>query len=102
MDINQLISYLKKTHQFTKFAYNSPEQFLYEPIIGSYKDIAPFVLYRNKDAFKNRIDGNIVDKWISKDTFKDIYKYFIEILESLCDKEEYQNKLLQIFKSFDE
>lgn len=102
MNAQQLYTYLyKNNYHLENIIYRSPEYLSTHSIIGSHKEIAPFVLYQNRNSFKDRIENKISDNWLSKDTFKDIYKYLIEILENIDDKEEYQCKLLQIFLSFE-
>ncbi len=81
------------------------EQDLYQQAI--------IVLCENENSFKNRVNGNIKDEWLSTKTFKPILKELILILETLYlmndpkyDSHEYlkmqdwQIELLKIFKSF--
>lgn len=73
-----------------------------------YKDYACVIstLYRNRDAFKTRIEGTIKDDWMKPETFKPIAPKCLEVLNSLCIEEkecyrlkEWQYKLIAWFKS---
>lgn len=56
-------------------------------------------LAENAESFKNRIDGNIKDGWLSAKVFGPIAENCVFILSILPNKEPYQNQLLQIFRN---
>jgi len=51
------------------------------------------ILTRYHDSFKNRIDGTIIDNWLSRETFADIASHCIEIMDQLPKLKEWQTKL---------
>lgn len=73
---------------------------------------AMIVLFQNEKAFKNRIDSNIVDNWLSANTFKPIINELILVMNDLillydpklnitCLKiTDWQVKLLTLFNNF--
>ncbi len=61
-------------------------------------NIALFVLCQNQEGFKKRIDGITKDKWLTKQTFEKIAKDCYNMLAKQNDLQEWQVKLMGIFK----
>ena len=66
--------------------------------------LAMIVLTDYHDAFKNRIEGVIVDDWLCKESFLGIINECIDVLFELSDPkldgEVWQRDLLNLFQSF--
>ena len=60
---------------------------------------AAVVLTENCEAFERRVNGIIVDEWLSYKTFHNIRDSVILILNRLKNRNTVQNKLLIVFKA---
>ena len=74
-------------------------------ISGVYNDLIPvplLVLYKCCNSFKNRIQGTIIDNWLTKETFnpiaKECYEYLCKLEEMAC-LEDWQIELKTVFKN---
>ena len=116
MNITQTASVLEKKgiHSFRNvgWEFHAPEMisddglffsFIFQKCFLSDKEYEDnkvlFVLFRNRSAFENRIEGRISDSWLSKSTFGVIAKECYDILEAQQDLVEWQIKLKESFKS---
>lgn len=64
--------------------------------------LAISVLVTNEIPFKRRVDGVVLDNWLSKKNFGNIANDCVDVLTCLHDIdkiEEWQIKLIEIFKS---
>ncbi len=82
-DISEFLTTLKQHHLSEKDVENN---------------IAVFVLCENGESFKNRINREINDLWLSKQTFGNIAQDCYDVLNRQNDLEEWQVKLKEIFK----
>ncbi len=82
-DLSEFITTLKQHHLSEKDAENN---------------IAVFVLCENRESFKKRINGEINDLWLTKQTFNNIAQDCYDVLNRQNDLEDWQIKLRDIFR----
>ena len=58
------------------------------------------ILHENKDAFKARIRGTIVDNWLNKDRFGSLAHRCVAVLEQFDNLADWQLQLIDLFKSY--
>ena len=56
------------------------------------------VLHANCEPFRKRMTGEIVDNWITKESFKPIAESCCELLSKIDGLEEWQLKLKNVFE----
>jgi len=110
MNPKQILSVLKERGFNIETNYWSPEQYEntalfmgtltkhHVPIDYIENNIALFVLCENYEPFKNRINGNIKDLWLTKKNFEIIAQDCYDILAGQNDLEDWQIKLKESFK----